>query len=383
MADRRSASIWTYPWDLLDEGVEPALDRIQAAGLTGIALAAGYHAGVLLLPHNPRSTVRVLEDGVLYFRPRPGGFGGCALQPRLSVLTDRVDPLELACAAAGRRGLTVTAWTVCCHNSRLAEAHPELSCRNAFGDPVSHALCPGREEVRTYLARLAAELDRYPLASLQLESCGWMGFPHGAHHEKIRVGLSPLSRRLMGLCFCDGCMERARAEGIDIDGVRRRTVEYLRAAFDGRTDPAAPGGRGAASARIAGLAAFLELRDRIEGEAVARVKEASRHPLSVIVGPDGNPRVLSLADEAVACVYEEDPADVEAGVRAARAAVGPVPLAVGLDATPLRSPDMRNLKAKTAAARDAGADSLFFYNYGLMPLAWMAWLMEALATEWK
>jgi len=66
-------------------------------------------------------------------------------------------------------------------------------------------------------------------------------------------------------------------------------------------------------------------------------------------------------------------------VRAARAAVGPdVRLAIGLEATPHLSPSAENLAAKVRAAWEAGAEGLYFYNYGLMPLRSLGWLAQAL-----
>ncbi|MCI0476794.1 MAG: hypothetical protein L0Y55_11145, partial [Anaerolineales bacterium] len=54
-------SIWVYPWDLFDNGLERALDEIAGAGLDSISVAATYHAARLLLPHNPRRKVLTLE----------------------------------------------------------------------------------------------------------------------------------------------------------------------------------------------------------------------------------------------------------------------------------------------------------------------------------
>ena len=63
-------SIWVYPWDLLDAGVEHAVNELSDSGFTTLSVAATYHAGRLLLPHNPKRTVCFLEDGVAYFEPR-------------------------------------------------------------------------------------------------------------------------------------------------------------------------------------------------------------------------------------------------------------------------------------------------------------------------
>jgi hypothetical protein len=53
----RVASMWIYPWDLVDEGYDQVLPLLRAHGLTSISLATAYHAGKFLSPHNPRHKV--------------------------------------------------------------------------------------------------------------------------------------------------------------------------------------------------------------------------------------------------------------------------------------------------------------------------------------
>ena len=48
------ATIYTYPWDLTDEGIDSALDTIaHTAGLNSVSLAQSYHVSTYFLPHNP------------------------------------------------------------------------------------------------------------------------------------------------------------------------------------------------------------------------------------------------------------------------------------------------------------------------------------------
>jgi hypothetical protein len=51
----KRATIYTYPWDLSDEGVDNALNTIaDTAGLNSVSLAQSYHVSTYFLPHNPR-----------------------------------------------------------------------------------------------------------------------------------------------------------------------------------------------------------------------------------------------------------------------------------------------------------------------------------------
>ena len=64
------ATIYTYPWDLTDEGIDSALDTIaHTAGLNSVSLAQSYHISTYFLPHNPRRPLYWGEEGALYFQP--------------------------------------------------------------------------------------------------------------------------------------------------------------------------------------------------------------------------------------------------------------------------------------------------------------------------
>ena len=48
-------AMWTYPWDVLDLGLETvARDLRERAGLNGINLATAYHAGRFFQPRSPK-----------------------------------------------------------------------------------------------------------------------------------------------------------------------------------------------------------------------------------------------------------------------------------------------------------------------------------------
>jgi len=48
-------SMWTYPWDVVDLGVDTVVRDVRdRARLNGVSLAAAYHAGRFLQPRSPR-----------------------------------------------------------------------------------------------------------------------------------------------------------------------------------------------------------------------------------------------------------------------------------------------------------------------------------------
>ena len=375
----RFTAIWTYPWDLAAEGLDDGLARIRDTGLSAISLAVSYHAGMLLLPHNPLQKVRFLEDGAVYFAPETSRFQGLAIQPRPSDLVRSEDMLEKVCEAARKHGLEVVAWTVCCHNSYQGQRHPDLTIHNAFGDPYPFALCPAQPAVQDYLSALLSDLSRYPLRTIQLESYGYMGFRHGHHHEKILVELGPLAAFLMGLCFCPACQERAVSEGLDFQRIRDRTRQYLLAAFEGQAHDPGSASRDDVAEVLPELVPYLETRDHVVTEMVLRLAESSQVPLSLLGAAPELGKVRQAIDEVTVCAYCVAPEEVAQRAERSREQIGAeLTLAIGLDAAPHLSPSAENLAAKVRKAWEAGADGLYFYNYGLMPLRSLRWLAAAL-----
>src|SRR5919199_3546646 len=84
--------LYTYAWDLADEGFAAVAERARAAGLTTITLAAAYHAGKFLRPHGVSGKVYFPEDGTVYFRPDPARYG--RVKPVPNSLLERLDPSE-------------------------------------------------------------------------------------------------------------------------------------------------------------------------------------------------------------------------------------------------------------------------------------------------
>ena len=225
-----TTSAFLFAGDLLDEGIFAVLDRLKAAGLDGVTMAATYHHARDVFPHNPKRKVAHLEGGVAYFQTDPTRYGRIA--PHRSALARDQDPLAMLVNAASERGMRASAWLVVLHNSRLAEEFPDCAPRTAFGDPLLNSLCPAHPDVRAYAVGLARDVARYGLEAIKLEAVHYMGFDHGGHHERSFVPLSPNLRYLLGLCFCDHCVAVARQAGIDAERLRAACRERLEAVFE-------------------------------------------------------------------------------------------------------------------------------------------------------
>src|SRR5215213_1627442 len=227
-------SLFTFATDLYDEGFETVLDNVQSrAGVNGLTMAVAYHDARDLFPHNPVHKIRYLEGGAVFFQPDESRYEGLQLQPRVAELAHTSDPLRALCAAAGERGMHVNAWAVFLHSDRLGFSHPECATQNAFGDRYLTDLCPSNPGVRTYARTLASDIARYDVSTILSESVHFHGLRHGYHHERYFEEFGTVGLYLLGLCFCEHCLEAARRRGVDAGMVHRLVRDELERRFSG------------------------------------------------------------------------------------------------------------------------------------------------------
>jgi hypothetical protein len=250
-----------YPWDA--DGDPAAADRIAGLGLTGVTLAAAYHAVRAATPSHPRHRI-VTRDAAVYYRPDPARWRGARLRPLAASPAGSFDRAAEALRAAG---LTVTAWAVLTHNARLGAAVPSAAVRNAFGDRYPWALCLAAPPVLDYAATLAAEVAALPGAgAVELEACGWYGAEHGSAHDKTESLVSHESAWLLSVCFCPACRREYAGAGAD----PARLAAEVRAALT----PAGGHGGPPLSPEAAGL--LTAVRSRLAGSFQREVVAAAR-----------------------------------------------------------------------------------------------------------
>jgi len=225
----------------VDEGTANVLGQAaDRAGLGGITMAAAYHQGRDIFPHNPNRKVHFLEGDSVFFQPDPRRYRGLLLQPRMSALARESDPLADLCREAAARSLRVRAWTVYLHNYTLGAAHPDCACRNAFGDAHLTDLCPSNPDVRAYVVALSADIAAKGVASVVAESLHFHALEHGFHHERYFIELGLFGRFLLGLCFCDHCMKVAERRGLDAERLRVEARSELEGRFAADPKPEPP-----------------------------------------------------------------------------------------------------------------------------------------------
>ena len=401
-------SMLAFATDLNDEGIDAVLDNVQErAGLGGLTLAASYHDARDLFPHNPVRKVRYLEGGAVFFRLDESRYEG--LRPHVAGLASTKDPLEDLCVAAVERGMEANAWVVFLHSDRLGFTNPGCATRNAFGDPYLTDLCPSNPEVRGYARALASDVARYDVSTVFAESLHFHGLEHGYHHERYFEEIGPVGSYLLGLCFCDHCLEAATRSGVDAERVHRSVRDELERRFSGENEGQeevsrevlADFGEGqlllyidarigtvtSLAAEVSGAVAeegarfvFLDLSGAEKGFATGHPTGEATPTIGWRTGVDA----AALAEacdnvEVTGYAADADRLRFDLDAYSSLLADGAPP---GLLLRPM-PPDCRsaeNLAEKVAIAREYGLERLDFYHYGFCRLRSLDWIRESLIT---
>jgi hypothetical protein len=382
---RLSANL--YPWDV--DGDPAAADRIAGLGLAEVTLAAAYHSVRAATPYHPRHRI-VTRDPAVYYQVDPARWRGARLRPAEA---GPAGSFERSAARLRAAGITVTAWAVLTHNSRLGAADPACAVENAYGDSYPWALCAGSPAVREYAAALAAEVAALPGAdAIELEACGWYGIEHGSAHDKTAGVAGPAASWLLSACFCAACCPAYAAAGAD--------PAELRAATRAAADQVLAGGPGVSPGDLGGFpddlaAVLLAVRAALAGRFLAGVLAAVRdaapakpvlvhaHPDPRATGanPGHDPAVLlgpGGADGVVLACW--DPPAAAAHVARTSAASPPgARIAASLLAVAGLGGQPATLRAQAAAVNAAGATELRLYHAGLAAPADLA-AIRSLAT---
>jgi hypothetical protein len=378
-------SIFCFATDLADEGIETVLGNVQErGGVGGVTVAAAYHEGRDVFPHNPKRKVRFLEGGAVFFEPQ--ALRDVRLRPPVSSVAST---LPDTIRAAEARGMSVGAWTVFLHNGALAEAHPDCAPENAFGDRYVTDLCPAHPDVRAFACALAADVARLRVATICAESLHYHAVEHGYAHERYFVPLSPRVRYLLGLCFCEHCLAAARANGVDGEAVRRRARAEIERAFEGEDAGGDPEHEEYARVRervvtslveeVAEAAGdvpveFIELSGAVKGYATGRPAGGPAREIAWQFGIDVD-AVANASAGLQAVGYAADAARVEADLDA----YGDAAVSLILRPGPPDCDSAENLHEKVALARARKLKRVDFYHYGLMRLDALDVIHAALA----
>ncbi|MEV7968507.1 hypothetical protein AB0O34_21345 [Sphaerisporangium sp. NPDC088356] len=350
--------VHAYPWDVIGDPLFTG--RVQALGCDGVNLAASYHTVRAATPWHPEHAYLDARHSALYRPVREEAWSGRRLAPATAGWMDDPDSFGTATRTLTDAGVPVTAWIVLTHNSRLGEAHPDISVVNCFGQPYPWALCPSHAEVRDYAAALAAEAVRdLPLDGVLLEACGQLGADHGGHHDKTEGAYDARARRMLSVCCCAACQAAWAAGGVDPE----RAVRDLRAAVRSREhdlDPAM-----AATLLAVRHDAADELRHQVvEALPGLRVSlHGSPDPWATGANPGLTPHAGKGVDTVVVQCWPTGPESPDR-VRLAHRVL-PEEVAVGAYVTVLPPVRPEETTAHVRRLVEAGAEEIHLYHAGL------------------
>ena len=373
-------SVWAYPWDLADEGVDTALDWLAAHGFDAIDLCPNYHAISTFSPRSRSRSQFYSEQGAVYFPARADRYS--RIKPALHSETEVLAVYEQTARGAEARGMQLNAWVIGMFQPWLARAYPDTAVENVFGHRSFAATCPAHPDIQAYLPELLADLcDLYPVSGLTLENVGYPDFTYGWVRPRILVYMSAWTQFLAGLCFNEHSMSAARAHGVDPEEVRGNLARELRESLEAPPDPSADHGDLAAlvAERCDADEEFRGYLESREQSAIGLVK-AIRHALrrtDARVGVSGASlgwtndglRLLDLLDTLGALMIADptdQPAVAEAQVRTVRDARADIEITVNQTAHHEVDPHGPGFEARARRLREIDPDRVMVYNFGLL-----------------
>ena len=371
------AALYAYPWDVAEKGAGAITREFRALGVQGISLALAYHAGKFMRPTGTSGKVVFPEDGTVSFRTTISRYGRVRPQPTSLLVSGRDVLRDLTDIG----GLAVHGWMVLLHNSRIGLSDPELCVENAFGDRYIYSLCPAHPDNRAFAVALVADAGaNNDLASILVETPGFLPYQHGYHHEFSLMRHNQWLDNRLGLCFCDHCLARADAAGVDGRKVKADTAQAISAYLASDVDYPADMAQALWLADVAtdpDLQGYLRMRNEAVTSLVLDIRAALRPEVDLRVipsvdRPTGKSWVegtdlaaLSRAGIGIeACFYEPSAARVAADLFDVQRRTGNAQL------TGILRPAFPDLEvpgefvAAVEVLKAAGLARVSFYNYG-------------------
>jgi hypothetical protein len=378
-------TMWTYPWDLNDEGYHTVLSTLKnEVGLNAINLASAYHTFDMLRPHLPQNNTLHIAQAATYFQPQLDLYNQTCIKPPTSTWMGKDNWWGKATDEAMRIGIDIHAWTVFLHNSNLAQKYPNCAIERCTGDISTSALCPANPDVRHYARALSQDLvQNYGITMLECESLDYAGWGHAHYHLKHGVPFGPGGQYLYSLCFCPACQHKAMEANIDITRLREQVTQKIHTLFaTGQPIEASPE---ALAEEMPELTALNHMRENVVASLVYDIKNAIQIPLSFIfmgtptISGANAKAIVEIADSVEILSYTHDPKQTHRTISTHLPHLkSPDQLIVGLQAYAPASVNAETLCQHVDTAQQLGITKFAFYNYGIMPTPSLEWVKQAI-----
>lgn len=222
----KDLALFCYPWDVIDEGYDAIINAVKRSGLNSIYITVNYHSGMFFLPHSTKRKIYFPEPGALYFNPS-NWHKKHSFQSPISNLTNNWslfwEELSNKCK---QNNIKLCAWMLGTHNSGIGNNYPEMSVHNAWGDPITHSLCPFNSEVVDHFVNLSRDIVNLGVFDkILIESLEYLPLRHGHHHEVIGVDFSADLDFIMSLNFSKKCLEALKQKSVDGEMIKNWVKE--------------------------------------------------------------------------------------------------------------------------------------------------------------
>ncbi len=389
-------SMFSYSWDLAENGVAKSVEELKKIGINSITLASSYHAGKFLRPKSVTNKVYFPEDGTVYFKSDASRYGDIKPIPN-SIYGGGEVLRELT----ETKGLSVSAWLVLLHNTPLGTKHPDSAVQNAFGDPYIYALCPSAPAARAYAIGLCKDVtESYKVDGISVESIGFPPYEHGYHHEMSFVKPNKWLSQNLGLCFCKYCVAGAEKENIDAKALKARVAANIHNYLEGDVDYQNDMAEALWLADVASdpdLRNFLDFRSSVVTSLAKEIRSSVRKDAEVaiipsVARPTGGAWYEGTDLKAIAettgvieaCFYEPAIDRIKSDLADIKIRTNNIGKIKGI----LRPafPDLTSEDAVVGAVSalwDGGVKDIGFYNYGHIRSQSLNWIGKALAAITK
>lgn len=371
-------------WDLVDEGIDESLDRIQGqTGVTGIVL--GLHTPPVgqIRPHPGVSPRTFRSAGGTQFQPDPACYAGTRIRPVVADWLRKRNPLKSVVEGCHQRGLKVGGWVNACEHPAVAHRYETAGTRDVFGDRSDRRLCPINPDVAEYLRGLVEDLQsNYAFDGLGLSQVGFAS-PEAPDLAAEECGWrwGPVEAWLRTICLCESCRQLAGRDGVAVESAVKRIANTLeRTCQTGTCLELTPA---EFVEKHEELGAFLEWRGAQMQRLLGSLRRACRCQL--VLDADAAPMHsgLDLAEASswydvcsLPCRVTEAP-HVEQAVAAGLALCGdPVRLGLRLGVGAGCSNSDALVASAVQAAR-MGCRAVEFDSYGILPLERLEWIRQA------
>lgn len=398
----KNSSIWVYPWDLVDEGVEKVVERLaKSPGVDWLSVTTVYHSGKFLLPHNPKRKLYFPDSGTLYFNPSKDWHGKIKIKPPVwNELSQNPNFWSDLKSAADRNEIKLAGWTLGLHNSWLASTYPECAIENVFGDKIQTDLCPNNPDVKEYVCAVVQDISQnLPVEKILMESLEFMPFAHGYHHEVFGVPMTATANFFMSLCFCQHCIKKSEQAGLDSTKIKSYVKDELVSHYQNPFESSLTMGWAELRSELNGeFGRYLDLRinsiTELTKAALGEIKQNKKQLLGICdFGPlygleaDGMAwesgtdlaQLADVYDEICPTFYFADKALVESKVstylnlvKEKNVAIAPAVRAI---LPQVSSPETLKNHISPLSGK---VDGISFYNYGFMAEQTFAWIKDVM-----